>query len=68
MIQRYGWPNETITYTTSGVGGGAAAPSVSFSGISKTFSRDCILRYTENGNNIDFTLHNFRVVRIHIWD
>ena len=44
------------------------APSVTFTGITKTFSRDCVLRYTEGGDNIDFTLHNFRVVRIHIWD
>ncbi len=68
VLQRYGWPDETNTYTVSGLGGGAAAPSVSFSGTSMTFSRDCVLRYSENGNNIDFTLHNFRVVRIHIWD
>ncbi len=68
VLQRYGWPDETNTYTASGLGGGAAAPSVSFSGTNMTFSRDCVLRYTEDGNNIDFTLHNFRVVRIHIWD
>ena len=68
VLQRYGWPDETNTYTASGIGGGAAAPSVSFSGTNMTFSRDCVLRYTENGNNIDFTLHNFRVVRIHIWN
>ncbi len=56
VLQRYGWPDETNTYTASGIGGGAAAPSVSFSGTNMTFSRDCVLRYTENGNNIDFTL------------
>ncbi len=68
VLQRYGWADETNTYTASGLGGGAAAPSVSFSGTDMTFSRDCVLRYTEGGNNIDFTLHDFRVVRIHIWD
>jgi len=68
VLQRYGWPDKTNTYTATGLGGGAAAPSVSFSGTNMTFSRDCVLRYTEDGNNIDFTLHNFRVVRIHIWD
>ncbi len=68
VLQRYGWADETMTYTTSGLGAGVAAPSVSFSGTSMTFSRDCVLRYTEDDNNIDFTLHNFRVVRIHIWD
>ncbi len=68
VLQRYGWADQTNTYTTSGLGGGAAAPSVSFSGTSMTFSRDCVMRYSEGGNNIDFTLHNFRVVRIHIWD
>ena len=68
ILQRYGWADETNTYTASGLGGSAAATSVSFSGTSMTFSRDCVLRYTEDGNNIDFTLHNFRVVRIHIWD
>ncbi|MCK4323456.1 MAG: hypothetical protein KAW89_02920, partial [Armatimonadetes bacterium] len=68
VLQRYGWADETNTYTVSGLGGGAAAPSVSFSGTSMAFSRDCVLRYSEGGNNIDFTLHDFRVVRIHIWD
>ncbi len=68
VLQRYGWPDQTNTYTASGLGGVAAAPSVSFSGTSMTFSRDCVMRYTEGGNNIDFTLHDFRVVRIHIWD
>ncbi len=50
VLQRYGWPDETPTYTASGVGGGAAAPSVSFSGTNMTFSRDCVMRYTEGGN------------------
>ena len=68
VLQRYGWADETNTYTASGIGAGAAAPSVSFSGTNMTFSRDCVMRYTEGGNNIDFTLHDFRVVRIHIWD
>ncbi len=68
VLQRYGWADQTNTYTVTGLGGGAAAPSVSFSGTNMTFSRDCVMRYTEGGNNIDFTLHNFRVVRIHIWD
>ncbi len=68
VLQRYGWADETITYTSGGFAGGAAAPSVSFQSTNKTFSRDCVLRYTENDNNIDFTLHDFKVVRIHIWD
>ena len=68
VLQRYGWADDTITYQASGLAGGAATPSVTFQSTSKTFSRDCVLRYTENGNNIDFTLHDFRVVRIHIWD
>ncbi len=68
VLQRYGWTSETITYQASGLGGGAAAPSVTFNSVNKTFSRDCVLRYAEDGNNIDFTLHDFKVVRIHIWD
>ncbi len=68
VLQRYGWPDETKTYTASGMVGTAASPSVTFNSISKTFSRDCVMRYSEGGNNIDFTLHDFRVVRIHIWD
>ncbi len=68
VLQRYGWPDDTITYQASGLAGSVAGATVSFQSSSKTFSRDCIMRYTENGNNIDFTLHDFRIVRMHIWD
>ncbi len=69
VLYRYGYPDETITFDSSGPG--AAAPfagqvTVSFGGTSRVFSRDVILRYTEN-NNIAFTLHNMLVTRIQIW-
>ncbi len=69
VLYRYGYPDETITFDSGGPG--AAAPfagqvTVSFGGTSRVFSRDVILRYTEN-NNIAFTLHNMLVTRIQIW-
>jgi hypothetical protein len=69
VIYRYGWPDETLTYYSTGpgeVGTGGGPVSVSFGGSVREFSRDAILRYTEH-NNIDFTFHNMKLVRIHIW-
>lgn len=69
VIYRYGWPDETLTYYSTGpgeVGTGGGPVSVSFGGAVREFSRDSILRYTEH-NNIDFTFHNMRCVRMHIW-
>lgn len=70
VIYRYGYPDETVTFTNSGPGEastGGGSVTVSFGQTTRTFSRDCLLRYTENNNNIEFTLHNMRVTRIHIW-
>jgi hypothetical protein len=39
---------------------------VTFNGVSREFTRDCVLRYSDH-SNISFTLHDFKVVRIHIW-
>jgi len=69
VLYRYGYPDESITFDSTGPG--EAAPgtgqvTVSFAGTSRVFSRDVILRYTEN-NNIAFTLHNMKVTRIQIW-
>lgn len=69
VIYRYGWPNETLTYYSTGpgpVGTGGGPVQVSFGGTVREFSRDSILRYTEY-NNVEFTFHNMRCVRIHIW-
>ncbi|NLO05418.1 MAG: hypothetical protein GX131_06260 [candidate division WS1 bacterium] len=69
VIYRYGWPDETLTYYSTGpgaVGVGGGPISVTFGGTVREFSRDAILRYTEN-NNIEFTFHNLECVRIHIW-
>lgn len=69
VIYRYGYPDETVTFTSSGPGDastGGGSVSVQFGQTTRTFSRDCLLRYTEN-NNVEFTLHNMRVTRIHIW-
>ncbi len=69
VIYRYGWPDETLTYYSTGPGEvstGGGPISVTWNGVTREFSRDCILRYTEH-NNIEFTFHNMQLVRIHIW-
>ncbi len=69
VIYRYGWPDETLTYYSTGpgeVGTGGGPISVTWNGVTREFSRDCILRYTEH-SNIEFTFHNMELVRIHIW-
>lgn len=66
VLYRYGYPDEIETYTASGPSVGQNSITVTFNQVSRTYSRDCILRYTED-NNIAFTLHDFKVVRIHIW-
>ena len=70
VLYRYGFPDEQLSFTwnspgSASVGGGTI--SVSFGQTSRTFTRDAILRYHES-SNIAFTLHNFRVTRIHIWE
>ncbi|MGQ9730974.1 MAG: hypothetical protein ACUVX8_06820 [Candidatus Zipacnadales bacterium] len=57
----------------AGMGGAGAAGaqavgsvSVNFAEGPNVFSRDCELTYDDN-NNIAFTLHNMKVVRIYIW-
>lgn len=70
VVYRYGYPDETVTFTSSGPGEastGGGQVSVQFNGTTRTFSRDCIMRYTAN-NNIEFTLHDMTVTRIHIWE
>jgi len=70
VMYRYGFPDESLTFSHSGPGTatlGAGSVTVSFGGTSRTFSRDVILRYSEE-NNIAFTLHDMKVTRIHIWD
>jgi hypothetical protein len=66
VLYRYGYPDEVQTYSASGPGVAQSSITVSFGQVSRTYSRDCILRYTEK-SNIAFTLHDFKVVRIHIW-
>jgi hypothetical protein len=70
VLYRYGFPDEQLSFSwnspgSASVGGGTI--SVSFGQTSRTFSRDAILRYHES-SNIAFTLHNFKVTRIHIWE
>ena len=70
VIYRYGYPDETVPFSWSTAGSasvGGGSLTVSFGQVSRTYSRDCMVRYTEN-NNISFTLHNFVVTRIHIWE
>ena len=68
-LYRYGWPDDTFTFYTSGpgeVGTGGGPVTVTWNGVVKVFSRDCILQYAER-NNINLTFHNMRLTRIHIW-
>lgn len=70
VIYRYGYPDETVTFNSTGPGSastGGGTVSVTFGTTTRTFSRDCLLRYTNN-NNVEFTLHNMVVTRIHIWE
>ncbi|MBU0608379.1 MAG: hypothetical protein KKI08_10875, partial [Armatimonadetes bacterium] len=70
VIYRYGYPDETITFNAAGpgeVGVGGGQIAVQFGQVNRVFSRDCLMRYTRN-NNIEFTLHNMVVTRIHIWE
>lgn len=70
VIYRYGYPDEIITFTAAGPGGasvGGGTVTVQFGTTNRVFSRDCLLRYTVN-NNIEFTLHDMTVTRIHIWE
>lgn len=69
VIYRYGYPDEIVTFTSSGPGSastGGGSVTVQFGQTTRTFSRDCILRYRDN-NNIEFTLHNMKVTRLVIW-
>lgn len=69
VLYRYGWPDETLTYYSTGpgeVGTGGGPVSVTWGGVTREFSRDVILRYAEH-NNVEFTFHNMECVRIHIW-
>ena len=70
VIYRYGYPDEQIGFSWSSPGSasiGGGNISVSFGQVSRTYSRDMMLRYTED-NNVSFTLHNMVVTRIHIWE
>lgn len=70
VLYRYGYPDEYVPFTASSTGSGTVtggAPTVTFNQVSRSFSRDCQLRYTEE-SNIAFTLHNFAVTRVHIWE
>ncbi len=70
VLYRYGYPDETVTFTASGPGSaspGGGQITVSFNQTSRTYARDCLLRYTQN-NNVEFTLHDMVVTRIHIWE
>lgn len=66
VLYRYGYPDRIDPYTASGPMTGDNSISVRFGVVKRTFSRDCILRYEEE-SNIAFTLHDLKVVRIHIW-
>ena len=69
IIYRYGYPDDTITFDTTGFQTAepfAGPVSVTFNSNTRTFARDVIIRYTER-NNIAFTFHNMRCTRIHIW-
>jgi len=69
VLYRYGWPDETLTYYSTGpgaVGTGGGPVTVTWNGVTREFSRDVILRYAEH-NNVEFTFHNMECVRIHIW-
>ncbi len=66
LLYRYGYPDDLATYTAAGPAVGANSLTVTFSGVTRTFTRDCVLRYSDH-SNIAFTLHDFKVVRMHIW-
>ena len=68
-IYRYGWPDNTMTFDNTGpgeVGTGGGPVTVTWNGVVREFSRDCILNYDDN-NNINLTFHNMELTRIHIW-
>ena len=71
VISRYGYPDETQTFVSTGPGAGAQVggghATVSYGGSTRSASRSAILNYSDD-NNIEFTLHNFEVTRIHIWE
>jgi len=74
VMYRYGWPHDIETFDGSGDATNAgliSGGSVQFGPTTNSYRRDCILWYHEvRGEkqcNIAFTLHNFRVTRIHIW-
>jgi hypothetical protein len=70
VIYRYGYPDEQIGFSWSSPGSasiGGGSVTVTFGQVSRTYSRDMMLRYTED-NNVSFTLHNMVVTRIHIWE
>ncbi len=65
VIYRYGYPDETQIFTTNASGVGFPV-TVTFAEATNSLSRDVILRYVER-NNIAFTFHDLKLVRIHIW-
>lgn len=74
VMYRYGWPHDIETFEGSGDPSNAGlvtGGSVTFGSSVNSFRRDCILWYHEiRGEkqcNIAFTLHDFKVTRIHIW-
>lgn len=70
VIYRYGYPDDVLTFSASGPGDaalGGGTISVQFGPTVRTYSRDCILRYSAS-NNIEFTMHNMVITRIHIWE
>jgi hypothetical protein len=70
VIYRYGYPDETVAFASSGpgeVGAGGGQIQVNFGAVTRTYTRDCLLRYTNN-NNVEFTCHDMVVTRIHIWE
>jgi hypothetical protein len=69
VMYRYGYPDESITFESTGPGDaapGQGSVTVTFAGNSHVFSHDVIVRYTET-NNVAFTLHDLKVTRIQIW-
>ena len=70
VIYRYGYPDEQIGFSWSSPGSasiGGGSVTVTFGQVSRTYSRDVMLRYDED-SNVSFTLHNMVVTRIHIWE
>ena len=78
VIYRYGWPDRMLHYYATepgevspdtlawGAGGGDPVLAFGWDAIGRAATREAMLLY-DDSSNITFTIHDMKVVRIHIW-